>query len=240
MTRRLLTLLLTALVGVAAFSQSVEEQKKKIASIKKSSNYIYAEVTTTSQQQAIDLATDMLHNNVNEWAAKKKKFAGSTKIVTKNTNYTVEQITMPRANMYRAFMYVKKSDIFPADNVEVRDTPVEVATAKETKPKEAKVTPISDSNRDFVVSQLLPIKNTGQLSAKLKELKTAGKIVEYDNLRGLKDKNKTEYIMVVFNKEGNVEAILSEGENRVNLLTSAPDQLTNYKGRGAIGVKVKM
>lgn len=240
MMRRLLTLLLTVLVGMAAFSQSVEEQKKKIASIKKSSNYIYAEVTTTSQQQAIDLATDMLHNNVNEWAAKKKKFAGSTKIVTKNTNYTVEQITMPRANMYRAFMYVKKSDIIPADNVEVRDTPVEVATARETKPKKAKVTPINDSNRDFVVSQLLPIKNTGQLSAKLKELKAAGKIAEYDNLRGLKDKNKAEYIMVVFNKEGNVETILSEGENRVNLLTSAPDQLTNYKGRGAIGVKVKM
>lgn len=79
MTRRLLTLLLTALVGVAAFSQSVEEQKKKIASIKKSSNYIYAEVTTTSQQQAIDLATDMLHNNVNEWAAKKKNLPAQQK-----------------------------------------------------------------------------------------------------------------------------------------------------------------
>jgi len=240
--RRLFTLLLTALFGVTAFSQSVEEQKKKIASIKKSSNYIYAEVTTTSQQQAIDLATDMLHNNVNEWAAKKKKFAGSTKIVTTNTNYTIEQITMPRANMYRAFMYVKKSDIIPADNVEVRDTPVEVATAKESKPKEAKVTPISNSNRDYVVSQLLLIKNTGQLSAKLKELETTGKIIEYDNMKGLneKNRNKAEYIMVVFNKEGNVEAILSEGENRVNLLTSAPDQLTNYKGRGAIGVKVRM
>jgi hypothetical protein len=61
-------------------------------------------------------------------------------------------------------------------------------------------------------------------------------------MRGLneKNRNKAEYIMVVFNKEGNVEAILSEGENRVNLLTSAPDQLTNYKGRGAIGVKVRM
>ena len=100
--------------------------------------------------------------------------------------------------------------------------------------------PISNSNRDAVVGELLPIKNTGRLSAKLKELKANGKIVEYDNLRGLKDKNKAEYIMVVFNREGNVEAILSEGENRINLLTSAPDQLTNYKGRGAIGVKVKM
>ena len=233
-------LLLTAFVVVAAFSQSVEEQKKKIASIKKSSDYIYAEVTTTDQQQAIDLATDLLHNNVNEWAAKKKAFAGSSKIITINTNYTIEQLTMPRANMYRAFMYVKKSDIIPADNVVVRDTPVEVAAASDSKPKEAKVTPISDSNRDYVVSQLLPINNTGQLSAKLEELKTNDKIVEYANLKGLKDKNKAEYIMVVFNKEGNIEAILSEGENRINLQTSAPDQLTNYKGRGAIGVKVKM
>ena len=238
--KRAITLILMVLVGIAAFSQSVEEQKKKIASIKKNSSYIYAEVTTTSQQQAIDLATDMLHNNVNEWAAKKKKFAGSNKIVTRNTNYTVEQITMPRANMYRAFMYVKKSDVIPADNVEVRNTPAEVAEANTSKPKPATVAPISNSNRDAVVSELLPVKNTGQLSAKLKELKANGKIVEYDNLRGLKDKNKAEYIMVVFNREGNVEAILSEGENRINLLTSAPDQLTNYKGRGAIGVKVKM
>lgn len=236
--KRTFILILMALVGIAAFSQSVEEQKKKIASIKKNSSYIYAEVTTTSQQQAIDLATDMLHNNVNEWAAKKKKFAGSNKIVTRNMNYTVEQITMPRANMYRAFMYVKKSDVIPADNVEVRNTPAEVAEANASKPKLAKVTPVS--NRDAVVSELLPVKNTGQLSAKLKELKANGKIVEYDNLRGLKGKNMAEYIMVVFNKEGNVEAVLSEGENRINLLTSAPDQLTNYKGRGAIGVKVKM
>ena len=238
--KKILILLLLTLCSMTALSQTIEEQKKKIASIKKSNSYIYAEVTTTDQQQAIDLATDLLHKNVNEWAAKQKKFAGSNKIVTRNTNYTVEQITMPRANMYRAFMYVKKSDVIPADNVEVRNTPAEVAEANASKPKPATVAPISNNNRDAVVSELLPIKNTGRLSAKLKELKANGKIVEYDNLRGLKDKNKAEYIMVVFNREGNVEAILSEGENRINLLTSAPDQLTNYKGRGAIGVKVKM
>lgn len=238
--KRTFIIILMTLVGIAVFSQSVEEQKKKIASIKKSSSYIYAEVTTTSQQQAIDLATDMLYNNVNEWAAKKKKFAGSNKIVTRNTNYTVEQITMPRANMYRAFMYVKKTDVIPADNVEVRNTSAEVAEANTSKPKPAKVIPIRNSNRDAVVSELLPIKNTGQLSAKLKELKTNGKIAEYDNLRGLKGKNLAEYMMVVFNKEDSVEAVLSEGENRINLQTSAPDQLTNYKGCGAIGVKVTM
>lgn len=236
--RRTIILLLAILVGTTAFSQNVDDQKKKIASIKKSSSYIYAEVTTTDQQQAIDLAIDMLHKNINEWAAKEKKFAGSAKIITVNTNYDVEQITMPRANMFRAFMYVKKSDIIPADNVEVRDTPTEVASSKSTEPKAATITPISDSTRDAVVSELLTIKNTGQLSEKLKELKADGKVSEYDNLRGLKNKNMAEYIMVVFNKEGNVEAVLSEGENRINLSSGNPDQLTNYKGRGAIGVKV--
>ena len=236
--RRTIILLLAILVGTTAFSQNVDDQKKKIASIKKSSSYIYAEVTTTDQQQAIDLAIDMLHKNINEWAAKEKKFAGSAKIITVNTNYDVEQITMPRANMFRAFMYVKKSDIIPADNVEVRDTPSEVASSKSTEPKAATITPISDSTRDAVVSELLTIKNTGQLSEKLKELKADGKVSEYDNLRGLKNKNMAEYIMVVFNKEGNVEAVLSEGENRINLSSGNPDQLTNYKGRGAIGVKV--
>ena len=236
--RKTIILLLAILVGTTAFSQNVDDQKKKIASIKKSSSYIYAEVTTTDQQQAIDLAIDMLHKNINEWAAKEKKFAGSAKIITVNTNYDVEQITMPRANMFRAFMYVKKSDIIPADNVEVRDTPTEVASSKSTEPKAATITPISDSTRDAVVSELLTIKNTGQLSEKLKELKADGKVSEYDNLRGLKNKNMAEYIMVVFNKEGNVEAVLSEGENRINLSSGNPDQLTNYKGRGAIGVKV--
>ena len=181
--RRTIILLLAILVGTTAFSQNVDDQKKKIASIKKSSSYIYAEVTTTDQQQAIDLAIDMLHKNINEWAAKEKKFAGSAKIITVNTNYDVEQITMPRANMFRAFMYVKKSDIIPADNVEVRDTPTEVASSKSTEPKAATITPISDSTRDAVVSELLTIKNTGQLSEKLKELKADGKVSEYDNLR---------------------------------------------------------
>lgn len=133
--KKIQTLLLLVLCSIAALAQNAEEQKKKIASIKKSNSYIYAEVTTTDQQQAIDLATDMLHKNVNEWAAKKKQFAGSTKIVTVNTNYSVDQVTMPRANMFRAFMYVKKTDIIPADNVEVRDTPSKVVAANTSNPR---------------------------------------------------------------------------------------------------------
>ncbi len=235
--KKTLTFILAILIGMAGFSQSVEEQKKKITSIKKDSNYIYAEVTTTSQQQAIDLATDLLYHNINEWTAKNKKFAGAAKVITVNTNYDVEKITMPRANMFRAFMYVKKSDIIPADNAQVNDN--QNAAAAGNSPKPATLAPVAKVELSEVAKELLKIENTGQLSKTLKELKNSGKISEYNNLKGLKNKDLTEYIMVVFNKDGIVEAILSEGKNRINLKTGSLDQMSNYKGRGAIGVKEK-
>ncbi len=219
-------------------AQNMEEQKKQIANIKKSDAYIYAEVTTTDQQQAVDLATEMLHNNINEWVSKKKKFAGSNKVITRNKNFSIEKITMPRANMYRAFMYVKKTDIIPANNVEVMEKNKKTTPSVQQKLiKPAIVEPIK-TNRDIVIQSLLKVQNTGQLSTLLKDLKNSNKIREYNNLRGLKDKNIAEYIMIVFNKNGIIEAILSEGAERKNLKTGATDLLANYKGCGAIGVKV--
>jgi hypothetical protein len=43
----------------------------------------------------------------------------------------------------------------------------------------------------------------------------------------------------VFSKEGKICAVLSQGPERINLKTKQPDQVTNYKGNGAIGVKIK-
>lgn len=236
--KKLLTLLFAFLTMSVIPAQNMEEQKKQIANIKKSDAYIYAEVTTTDQQQAVDLATEMLHNNINEWVSKKKKFAGSNKVITRNKNFSIEKITMPRANMYRAFMYVKKTDIIPANNVEVMEKNKKTTPSVQQKLiKPAIVEPIK-TNRDIVIQSLLKVQNTGQLSTLLKDLKNSNKIREYNNLRGLKDKNIAEYIMIVFNKNGIIEAILSEGAERKNLKTGATDLLANYKGCGAIGVKV--
>lgn len=236
--KKLLTLLFAFLTMSVVSAQNMEEQKKQIANIKKSDAYIYAEVTTTDQQQAVDLATEMLHNNINEWVSKKKKFAGSNKVITRNKNFSIEKITMPRANMYRAFMYVKKTDIIPANNVEVMEKNKKTTPSVQQKLiKPAIVEPIK-TNRDIVIQSLLKVQNTGQLSTLLKDLKNSNKIREYNNLRGLKDKNIAEYIMIVFNKNGIIEAILSEGAERKNLKTGATDLLANYKGCGAIGVKV--
>ena len=229
-----------ALSAVALFSSvsaqtSVEDQKKEINKIKKSSSYIYAEATLADKQAAIDLAKDILYQNVNEWVSKQKKFAGSNSVVTVNTNYAVDDMTLPRGNMYRAFMYVKKSDIIPASNVTVTETP-EMQVAADGKPSSKVEVIAGDPNASAVVSELLKAENTGQLSAVLKQLKQQGKVSHYNKLSALSQPEG--YFMVIFTREGNIEAVLSDGADRVNMKTGQADKIANYKGCGAIGVKI--
>ncbi|MBP3511249.1 MAG: hypothetical protein J6K19_04315 [Prevotella sp.] len=229
-----------ALSAVALFSSvsaqtSVEDQKKEINKIKKSSSYIYAEATLADKQAAIDLAKDILYQNVNEWVSKQKKFAGSNSVVTVNTNYAVDDMTLPRGNMYRAFMYVKKSDIIPASNVTVTETP-EMQVAADGKPSSKVEVIAGDTEASAVVSELLKAENTGQLSAVLKQLKQQGKVSDYNKLSALSQPEG--YFMVIFTREGNIEAVLSDGADRVNMKTGQADKIANYKGCGAIGVKI--
>lgn len=247
--KRLVISMLFAVMAIGTFSQdgNADDQKKKINAIKKSSSYIFAEVTTTNEEQALELAYAMLTRNIDEWAAKQKKFAGSTKTVTLNQGYSTEKITMPRANMYRAFVYVKKSDIIPATNVDVRATAPEVAEPVQSKSSKQASKKVKDGSavsvmtaRDTVIGELLAIENTGQLTSKLDELVKAGKVAEYSKMGKLnkEGKNLADYIMVVYNRDGLVEALLSEGEARTNLKTQAADSMSNYKGRFALGVKL--
>lgn len=235
--RKLLSILLIAQTLTMAYGQidhSLDAEKKKIAAVKKNNSYIGAEMTHQNADTALLLAHEMLQIKIDNWVKSQKKFNGAAKTVAINTQYSTEKITMPRANMYRAFVYVKKTDILPASNVNVSDrlvTQVEKISENEN-------TRAEDANRATVVKRLLDVQNTGQLKVVLNELKKSGKISEFANLSGLKGKNQAEYIMVVFNQEGLVEAVLSEGETRTNLSSATDDQLSNYKGRGAIGIKV--
>ena len=213
--------------------ETTDEKKKEINVIKKSADYIYAEATMADQQAAMDLAKEILYNNVNEWVAKQKKFAGSDKVVTANTNYTIEDVTLPRGNWFRAFMYVRKKDIIPVENATVSEV-VNQDTEQTAKPVEPNIPGLEDPQME---KQFLAVENTEQLSTLLKQLKTEGKIIEFNKYNSLNNPN--EYVVFVFSKEGKICAVLSQGPERINLKTKQPDQVTNYKGNGAIGVKIK-
>ena len=234
--RMALTLAVALFSCTSIFAQStVEEKKKEINAIKKNSDYIYAEATMADQQAAIDLAKEILYQNVNEWVAKQKKFAGASNVITVNTNYSVEDMTLPRGNWFRAFMYVKKTDIIPAGNVAVMKVVQKEPEAVEAAPAEPAVK--QESPEDIIKKQLLECENTGQLSTLLKNLKAEGKVTDYQKLNSIASPEG--YIIAIFSKEGVIRAILSEGAERTNVKTGQPDQISNYKGNGAIGIKIK-
>ena len=228
--KRFLILVFILTSSTLLFSQSVEEQKKEINSIKKSSSYLYAETTLEDEQEAVDLALDLLYQRINEYIAKKKKFKNTKETVVVKRKYVTEQIRLPRGNMYRAFVYVKKSDILPSDNAIIgKQETSNVPTAS--------FESIEDNTHKSVIEEICTLKTLSEMKQRLPLLKQKGEIISYASYSELA--NPEDFILIIYNKQGEVKAFLSEGGKRTNLRTNSPDDIHNYKGHGAVGVKIK-
>lgn len=209
-----------------------EDIKKQINQIKKNSQYIYAEVTAATEVEAKDLAEEILYSEINEWVAKQKKLSKSPNIVVNNKKEIWTSVSLPRGNMFRSFLYVKKSDILPAENAEVIENTVA------TQPEPEKVNPEhKEVTVPQVVQDIATCTEYTDLAMKITKLKEAGKIIDYGRYASLD--RKEDYYMAVYNTNGKVVAVLTKGSNRYNVKTGASDSLDNYKGCGAIGFKVK-
>ncbi len=217
------------LIGFVAYAQDYEQIKKQINSIKKSSQYIYGETTADSEEEARDIAESILYQEINAWVAKKKSNVGGN-IVVNNKKELQTTFSMPRGNMYRCFIYVKKSDIIPTESVDVIEatSPVEAEKVVHT---------IEPVNCPEAVNVLLPYKDYYNMVEKVKQLKEEGKITHYARYGSLE---KPEiYYLAIYNKQGQVVAYLTPGTTRTNIKTGQPDKVENYSGCGAIGFSVK-
>ncbi len=217
--------------ALSVFSQSVEEQKKKINAVKKIDAYIYAEATLENEQDAFDLAQELLYQRVNEYAAQKKKFKDAKEAVIMNQNYATEQIRLPRGNMYRAFLFVKKTDIIPTENAVVGRRKAESSQG------ESSFEVIQNNSREATLNAILSLKTLSETRTKLAQLKQEGRVISYAGYKDLA--NPENFILIIYDKQGEVKAVLSEGKQRTNLKTKVPDEIKNYKGTGAVGVKIK-
>ena len=225
--------------AVAVFAQTTEEQKKKINSIKKDRAYLYAEITTDNQQSALDLAEDMLNQEINKYVAEQKKLRNAQNIVLRNRQEVMETISLPRGNMFRAFKFVKKGDIIAADNVEVRNnaTATNAQGTTETPLQSTVQTVTAESaKRSETIARLLAVSKFADLSDVVKQLKRENRIGQYAKIKELA--NPEQFVLVIYNREGDIEAVLSEGSARTNLRTGQADNVSNYPGRGAVGVKI--
>lgn len=237
-------LLFPAMLASAQTAGDVEQKKKEINSVKKSSQYIYAEATAATEQEARDMAEEMLYQNINEWVATRKKLRQSSDIIISDKKELWSTVELTRGNMFRSFMYVKKSNIQPGDNAEVVENPNPVKEEKAAGKKEKLASTVQSiapaaqaSGQPDVVREIAACEAYADMAEKVKQAQQEGKIGSYARYAQL---TKPElYYLAIYNKAGKVVALLTPGETRVNVKTGQEDKLTNYAGCGAIGFTVK-
>ncbi len=128
-----LTFIMMACLSAGA-QENQAELKSKVNEIKKSPDYIYAEATRETAEEAKSAAEEQLYNNINIWVAHEKDLRGAKHVVVAQTKSDYEEFQLQRGNMTRAFLYVKKSDIITGDNVRVLDVnPLKEGEAKDDK-----------------------------------------------------------------------------------------------------------
>ena len=229
----MLLLILQTLTG--SYAQQTEEQKKEINKIKKSSLYLYAETTMPDKEEAMMTAIDMLKDEAQRWVSEKKKKQETDvdwEVVMTNVTQSYNKIELPRGNMYRAFAYVKKSDVITGKNVIVSDVKMPESEVEEIK----EAPDPQPAEQPEAIKRLLALKMYVEVPACVETLKKEGLITEYNRYASLP--NPDDYVLIIYNRAGEVEAILSEGAERINMRTLQADGVANYKGRGAIGVKL--
>ena len=162
------------MISAVAFAENSEEAKKTINSIKKNSQYIYAEATAATQQDAKDLAEEILYEEINSYVASKKKMRINPKIVINNRKELVSSLALPRGNMFRSFIYVKKSDVLAVENSEMigNKTSNGETAAATTTPVVSTVTPVYADE----VKQVMACSTFDEVKNLMTKLKSEGKI----------------------------------------------------------------
>lgn len=106
--------------SLCAVGQEVTDVKTQINQIKKNtSDYIYAEITATTEPDAKMLAEDLLYEEINKWAATQQNLQASQKFLVNNKTSCIMTLSTTRGNMFRCFMYIRKSDIQNANNADL-------------------------------------------------------------------------------------------------------------------------
>lgn len=216
-------------------AQQADGKKTEIAKIKKSSLYLYAETTMPDKEEAMETALQSLQMEVQNWVAeKKKRNEVASDLILTNIEQFTEALELPRGNMYRAFVYVRKSDVLVSKSTMITDMP---SKSKDSDGLRSSYEIISTSKVEHPehIKRLLSLKRYDEVKPCLDAMKNEGKILEY--ARYAKLSQPEDYVLIIYNQKAEIEAILSDGAERKNLRTNLPDGIINYSGRGAIGVK---
>ena len=242
------------IVSLAFFSHSICEAQtatdvvKNINKIKRDTMYIYAEATMKDLNEAYNGARAILEMKVGDWVREQHPEEGIEVCIVKAKEHFI-QLETRRGDFYRAFVYVRKSDIMPvADKSEV--TVFEVAPV--VQPNQAQAAPAIIISEDAPIEEKkAPILELTSEEKQMKQVRSFYEVEPY--IKGLKSKDKLiaygkyatmpeneDCHLFVYDKQGNISALLRKtGDIQYNLNTLKEDNVKNYKNCGAIWFQLK-
>lgn len=234
-------LLLVAL-PFCLWAQTDSEKRTVIYEVQRNyDQYLRGDVTDVSADKALDRAMAMLLKEIDDYSEKIRgqKLADSVVVDL------VARIEVSRGDQFRAFVYVKKTDIPLYDSDRTEATPAVASSPKQETPKEEspktetvqkKVeNPTERRLTGDIIEDIKNMTTLSELRPFLIQKKEVGEVLDYNRYSALADGSS--YYVVLFDREGNIKALLSPGQKeRINLKTNTSDSLENYGGYGAIAV----
>ena len=245
-------LLFIITVAITSFSickaQTATDVAKNINMVKRDTMYIYAEATMKDINEAYNGAKAILEMKVGDWVREQHPTEGIEVCIVKAKEH-LTQLETRRGDFYRAFVYVRKSDILPvADKSEVavfEVAPVaqpnqpEAAPAiiiSEESPVEVNETPVLELTSEE--KQMKQVRSFYEVEPYIKGLKSKGKINAYGKYATMPEAEDCH--LFVYDKHGNISALLRKrGNTQYNLNTLKEDNVKNYKNCGAIWFQLK-
>lgn len=246
-------LILVFLLPSVIFAQTdVKSVEIEINAIKKDTSYISAESTTKEWNDALENAKVLLDHNISMWLSE---------IGTKDTSYIAKgrkgmhEVQGRRGTLYRAFVYVKKSDIMhysASEEIVISDQNIsnednkKVVTVVEPSPKAEQ-----KAEETRVVSQCVLKRPLNSFERGLFRITAAQEAQSY--VKGLsndgilssmgmyKDRplDKSHYL-VIYDKSYSVRSIMFyDGQQLYDLKTLKCDDLSSFKGCGGIWFVLK-
>ena len=246
MKKIFLTLFLTFSLVSSSNAQTAAEVNKSINKVKRDTMYIYAESTTKDLSEAYSNARAILEMQVGEWVQKQHPSEGIELCIVKAKEH-IMQLDTRRGELYRAFVYVKKSDIMPvADKSEV--TVFEVAPMVESSQAEVApaiiVTEEAPKQEKAIIElspeekQMKQVKSFYEVEPYINGLKSKGKLQDYGKYATM-PKGKDCHLFI-YDKQGNISTLIRKsGSVQYNLNTLKEDNVQNYKNCGAIWFQLK-
>lgn len=220
---------------------------RNINKVKRDTMYIYAEVTMKDLNEAYDGARAILEVKVGDWVRAQYPKEDIEVCIVKAKEHFI-QLETRRGDFYRAFVYVRKSDIMPVtDKSEIKVFEVTPIAKPDQLQAEAAIiisedAPIEKEPQILELTseekQMQQVRSFYEVEPYIKGLKSKGKLSNYGKYANMPTDEDCH--LFVYDKQGNISALIRKSGNvQYNLNTLKEDNVKNYKNCGAIWFQLR-